>query len=115
MTQTPPCPQCKSDYPYQDGAMMVCPECGHEWSPESDDGANETTLVRDSNGAILQDGDSVTVIKDLKYRGGVIKVGTKVKSIRLIPDAADGHDIDCRISGLGQMGIRSKFVKKVSE
>ena len=110
----PPCPQCNSPYAYEDGAMLVCPECGHEWARDA--GAAEAHVFRDCNGAELQDGDSVTVIKDLKFRGGVVKVGTKVKSIRLIQPEhqVGGHDIDCKIPGIGQIGLKTEFVKKIS-
>ena len=108
----PPCPECSSAYTYQVDALLTCPECGHEWRPASaDEGATE---VRDSVGNVLHDGDTVTVIKDLKVKGSsiVVKVGTKVRSIRLV----DGdHDIDCKIPGIGQMGLKSQFVKKVVE
>ena len=113
MTDTlPPCPECRSAYTYQADALLTCPECGHEWQPGAGgDGAAE---VRDSVGNVLRDGDTVTVIKDLKVKGSslVVKVGTKVRGIRLV----DGdHDIDCKIPGIGQMGLKSQFVKKVSE
>ena len=112
MTALPPCPQCQSTYTYEDGANYVCPECGHEWSAgASTETAEQQPVVRDSVGNILQDGDTVTVIKDLKVKGSslVVKVGTKVKNIRL----ADGdHDIDCKIDGIGAMGLKSEFVKK---
>ncbi|MCC6598085.1 MAG: alkylphosphonate utilization protein [Alphaproteobacteria bacterium] len=114
MTQLPPCPKCASIYTYEDGALLICPECAHEWSESAATG-EATTLIRDANGTALKDGDSVTVIKDLKYRGGVVKVGTKVKSIRLIHGASDGHDIDCKIPGIGQMGLKSEFIKKIIE
>ena len=108
MTDTlPPCPDCASTLTYEMDALYVCPECGHEWSPAAEASAG----VRDSVGNLLADGDTVTVIKDLKLKGSsaVIKVGTKVKNIRLV----DGdHDIDCRIDGIGQMGLKSEFVKK---
>ena len=112
MTDTlPPCPECSSTYVYQVDALLNCPECGHEWVPEEPGkGAPE---VRDSVGNVLADGDTVTVIKDLKVQGSssVVKVGTKVRNIRLV----DGdHDIDCKIPGIGQMGLKSQFVKKVS-
>ena len=100
MSQLPPCPQCKSEFTYEDGAMLVCPECGHEWSPSQADAAEETRVVKDSVGNVLQDGDTVTVIKDLKLKGSslVVKVGTKVRNIRLV----DGdHDIDCKVDGFG--------------
>ena len=113
-TELPPCPQCGSPYVYEDGPLYICPECAHEWAKAGESGSagGDEAAIRDAVGNILQDGDSVTVIKDLKYRGGVVKVGTKVKSIRLIPGASDGHDIDCKISGIGQMGLKSQFVKK---
>lgn len=113
MSTLPPCPQCSSEYAYEDGAQLVCPECGHEWSAESAADADEGERVfKDANGNLLQDGDSVTVIKDLKVKGSslVVKVGTKVRNIRLV----DGdHDIDCRIDGIGAMKLKSEFVRKV--
>ncbi|MGD9917411.1 MAG: zinc ribbon domain-containing protein YjdM [Paenirhodobacter sp.] len=113
MTQTlPPCPECRSAYTYEADSLLVCPECGHEWSPGAT--AEAGTEVRDSVGNLLADGDSVTVIKDLKLKGSssVIKVGTKVRGIRLV----DGdHDIDCKIPGIGQIGLKSQFVKKVTD
>ena len=112
MTNLPQCPQCGSEFTYQDGAMFVCPECAHEWSAEAvTEEAEPQRVVRDANGNVLQDGDSVTVIKDLKVKGSslVVKVGTKVKAIRLV----DGdHDIDCKIDGIGAMQLKSEFVKK---
>lgn len=112
MTTLPPCPQCSSEYAYEDGAQWVCPECGHEWSADATAEADEGERVfKDANGNVLQDGDSVTVIKDLKVKGSslVVKVGTKVRNIRLV----DGdHDIDCRIDGIGAMKLKSKFVRK---
>lgn len=110
----PPCPKCSSPYTYEDGALLVCPECAHEWPLAADDSDEETgeKIWRDANGTELKDGDSVTVIKDLKFRGGVVKVGTKVKNIRL----TDGdHDIDCKIPGIGAMGLKTEFVKKISD
>lgn len=108
----PPCPACSSTFTYQLDALLVCPECAHEWSPDAPSG--EADAVRDSVGNILQDGDAVTVIKDLKVKGSssVVKVGTKVRGIRLVEG---DHDIDCKIPGFGQIGLKSKFVKKVSE
>lgn len=115
MSALPACPKCNGEYTYEDGSgLLICPECAHEWSTAaaaeaSDDSAR---VVKDSVGNVLQDGDSVTVIKDLKVKGSslVVKVGTKVKNIRLV----DGdHDIDCRIDGVGQMGLKSEFVKKL--
>ena len=112
MSSLPPCPQCSSAYTYEDGVMLVCPECAHEWSKDAVvAGGEQKREVRDAFGNLLQDGDSVTVIKDLKIKGSssVVKVGTKVKSIRLV----DGdHDIDCKIDGIGAMGLKSEFVKK---
>lgn len=112
MTDTlPPCPECSSSYVYQVDALLNCPECGHEWVP--DNLADTASDVRDSVGNVLADGDTVTVIKDLKVKGSslVVKVGTKVRGIRLV----DGdHDIDCKIPGMGQMSLKSQFVKKVS-
>ncbi|MBW7472685.1 zinc ribbon domain-containing protein YjdM [Marinobacter sp. M216] len=111
MAQLPPCPQCSSEYTYEDGVQLVCPECGHEWSEAEAAAAEAGAVVRDSNGNELQDGDTVTVIKDLKVKGSssVVKVGTKVKNIRLV----DGdHDIDCKIEGIGAMKLKSEFVKK---
>lgn len=114
MTTLPPCPQCHSAYTYEDGAMYICPECAHEWPRDSarPDTPEQTNEIRDAVGNVLTDGDSVTVIKDLKVKGSslVIKVGTKVKNIRLIEG---DHDIDCRIDGIGSMQLKSAFVKKV--
>ncbi len=96
---------------YEDGIQFVCPECGHEWSKEAEAEAEDTRVVRDAHGTELKDGDTVTVIKDLKVKGSslVVKVGTKVRNIRL----ADGdHDIDCKIDGIGAMGLKSEFVRK---
>lgn len=114
MTETlPPCPKCSSVYTYKMDALLICPECAYEWQPG---GGEETDApaVRDSVGNVLQDGDTVTVIKDLKIKGSssVVKVGTKVRGIRLVEG---DHDIDCKIPGIGQMGLKSQFVKKVSE
>ena len=112
----PPCPKCSSPYTYEDGPLLICPECAHEWSAAGDgESGGDEAVIKDSVGNILQDGDSVTVIKDLKYRGGVVKVGTKLKGIRLVPGASDGHDIDCKIPGVGQMGLKSQFVKKMTD
>ncbi len=112
MSSLPKCPQCSSEYTYEDASLYVCPECAHEWPiAPAEESAEEGRVVRDAFGNLLQDGDSVTVIKDLKIKGSsaVVKVGTKVRSIRLI----DGdHDIDCRIDGIGAMQLKSEFVKK---
>jgi len=107
------CPKCGSDLAYFDGSLWNCPDCSHEWNPDAagDEAAADDGVIRDSNGNVLVDGDSVTVIKDLKVKGSslVVKVGTKVKNIRLV----DGdHDIDCKIDGVGAMGLKSEFVKK---
>jgi protein PhnA len=114
MSDLPNCPECNSQYTYEDREMFVCPECGHEWSQIAAEGTDEKEKqVRDANGNLLQDGDSITVIKDLKVKGSslVVKVGTKVKNIRLV----DGdHDIDCKIGGIGAMKLKSEFVKKLS-
>lgn len=111
----PACPKCQSSYTYEDGSLLVCPECAHEWAADATlTPTDETVTIKDANGNLLADGDSVTVIKDLKVKGSslVVKVGTKVKSIRLLPDASDGHDIDCKIDGIGAMKLKSEFVKK---
>ncbi len=111
MSSLPKCPKCNSEYTYEDGEMFVCPECAHEWPKVAVEAAEEARVVRDAVGNVLQDGDSVTVIKDLKVKGSsaVVKVGTKVKNIRLV----DGdHNLDCRIDGFGAMGLKSEFVKK---
>ncbi len=110
MSDLPNCPKCSSEYTYEDINVYICPECGHEWTA-ADTEASDEPVVKDSNGNILQDGDTVTVIKDLKVKGSssVVKVGTKVKNIRLV----DGdHDIDCKVDGIGAMKLKSEFVKK---
>lgn len=110
MSELPKCPECGSEYTYQDRDMYVCPECAYEWS--MNDSAVDEKIIRDANGSVLVDGDSVTVIKDLKVKGSslVVKVGTKVRNIRLV----DGdHDIDCKLDGIGAMKLKSEFVKKV--
>jgi protein PhnA len=118
MAEPTKCPQCESENIYQDGNLWVCPECANEWSPQEAAAAAaaavEAGIVRDANGNVLQDGDTVTVIKDLKIKGSssVVKVGTKVKNIRLA-DAGDGHDISCKIDGFGAMNLKSEYVKKV--
>ena len=111
MSSLPPCPQCGSEYAYADGALYICPECAHEWNPQAAGSEEATRVWKDANGNVLQDGDSVTVIKDLKIKGSsaVVKVGTKVKNIRLIEG---DHDIDCKIDGIGAMQLKSEFVKK---
>ena len=112
MSDMPKCPECGSSFTYHDGTLYVCPECGHEWSGEAaTEGAESEPAVRDAHGNPLADGDTVTVIKDLRLKGGsgVVKVGTKVKNIRLVEG---DHDIDCKIDGFGPMKLKSEFVKK---
>lgn len=113
LSTLPNCPNCNSEYTYEDGNLLVCPECAHEWSPQDENEAlEEAKVIRDSNGNTLKDGDTVSVIKDLKVKGtsSVVKIGTKVKNIRLV----DGdHDIDCKIDGFGAMKLKSEFVKKI--
>lgn len=113
MTALPNCPACKSQYTYTDRELFICPECAHEWGEQAvADAANEEPVIKDANGKVLSDGDTVTVIKDLKVKGSslVVKVGTKVKNIRLVDS---DHDIDCKIDGIGAMKLKSEFVKKV--
>ena len=112
METLPNCPKCNSEYTYEDGSLLVCQECAYEWSANSQD--EEVNVIKDANGNVLNDGDAVTVIKDLKVKGSSssIKIGTKVKSIRLVHDAADGHDIECKIDGFGAMKLKSSVVKK---
>jgi protein PhnA len=112
MSNLPKCPKCSSEYTYEDGELLICPECGHEWSlgTENKNGEDEMT-VKDANGNVLKDGDTVTIIKDLKVKGSSapLKQGTKVKNIRIV----DGdHNIDCKIDGFGAMSLKSEFVKK---
>lgn len=113
MSKLPNCPACQSEYTYEQESMLVCPECGHEWSLQADtEASSDQKIVKDANGNILNDGDTVSVIKDLKVKGtsSVVKIGTKVKNIRLV----DGdHDIDCKIDGFGAMKLKSEFVKKI--
>ena len=112
MSKLPHCPQCNSTLTYEDGSMYVCRECAHEWAPgAAAESADDQRVVHDANGNVLQDGDTVTVIKDLKVKGSssVVKVGTRVKGIRLVEG---DHDIDCKIEGIGAMKLKSEFVKK---
>jgi protein PhnA len=113
VSDLPNCPKCSSEFSYQDGAMLICPECAHEWNQNEETSVDDDDkLIVDANGKPLADGDTVSVIKDLKVKGSslVVKVGTKVKNIRLV----DGdHDIDCKIDGIGAMKLKSEFVKKV--
>ena len=116
MSKLPNCLKCQSSYVYEDSGLFICPECAYEWSAtqEADLNLLNTKIVRDSNGTELKDGDTVTVIKDLKVKGSssVVKVGTKVKNIRLVEG---DHDIDCKIPGIGSMGLKSEFVKKTTD
>jgi protein PhnA len=113
MSNLPNCPECSSAYTYEDGNLLICPECAHEWNPSAvSDSQEEQKVFKDANGNILNDGDTVSVIKDLKVKGSssVVKIGTRVKNIRLV----DGdHDIDCKIDGFGAMKLKSEFVKKI--
>jgi len=112
MSNLPNCPKCGSEYTYDDGSIYVCPECAHEWSPEyAGNNSDDARVVQDAHGNVLQDGDTVTVIKDLKVKGSslVVKVGTRVKNICLVEG---DHDIDCKIDKVGAMKLKSEFVKK---
>jgi len=111
MNILPKCPTCSSEYTYEDGEMYVCPECAHEWPISAAENIDAGSVVRDAFGNVLNNGDSVTVIKDLKIKGSStsVKVGTKVKNIRII---SGDHDIDCKIDGIGAMQLKSEFVKK---
>lgn len=111
MNTLPHCPKCNSEYTYEDGLLFICPECTHEWTKVAETVAENESVIKDANGNVLQDGDTVTVIKDLKVKGTslVVKVGTKVKNIRLV---SGDHDIDCKIEGIGPMKLKSQFVKK---
>lgn len=112
MSDYPNCPKCNSEYTYEDRSLFVCPECAHEWTVDAGDNSEVGDLIRDANGNVLTDGDTITVIKDLKVKGSslVVKVGTKVKNIRLV---GGDHDIDCKIVGIGAMKLKSEFVRKV--
>ena len=112
MTDLPKCPECGSEYTYEDGSLYICPECAHEWAIDAAAAsADDQPVFRDAHGTILEDGDTVTVIKDLKIKGSssVVKVGTKVRNIRLVEG---DHNIDCKIDGIGAMQLKSEFVKK---
>lgn len=111
MTTLPHCPQCKSEYTYQDAHLLICPECSYEWDAQGEQTMEQQKIIKDTHGTVLNNGDSVTVIKDLKVKGSslVVKVGTKVKNIRLVEG---DHDIDCKIEGIGAMKLKSEFVKK---
>lgn len=109
--QLPRCPKCNSEYTYQDNIMLICPECAFEWNDSASTEEAEALIVKDSNGNLLADGDAVTVVKDLKVKGSssMLKIGTKVKNIRLVEG---DHNIDCKIDGFGPMKLKSEFVKK---
>jgi protein PhnA len=111
MSDLPNCPECNSSYTYEDSSMYICPECSHEWTDAVSDAVSDDPVFKDANGNVLTDGDTVTVIKDLKVKGSslVVKVGTKVKNIRLVEG---DHNIDCKIDGIGAMKLKSEFVKK---
>ena len=111
MSDLPNCPACDSSYTYEDGGNLVCPECGHEWSPHAGGADDDERVIRDAVGNVLADGDTVTVVKDLKVKGSssVVKVGTKVRNIRLVEG---DHDIDCKVDGIGPMKLKSQFVRK---
>lgn len=112
MSTLPQCPQCDSKYTYEDRGLFVCSACAYEWDKNSPVTNSNDRIIKDAHGNTLQDGDTVTVIKDLKVKGSslVVKVGTKVKNIRLVEG---DHDIDCKIDGIGAMQLKSEFVKKV--
>lgn len=113
MSQLPNCPKCGCEYTYEDGSLLICPECAYEWSADAASTDEEGLVVKDANGTILNDGDDVTVIKDLKVKGSSsgIKVGTKIKGIRLV-EGNDGHNIDCKVPGVGAIKLKQEFVKK---
>ena len=112
MSNLPSCPKCNSEYTYEDGSLLICPECNHEWSFENASVSEDVYEVRDSNGNLLQDGDTVTIIKDLKVKGSssALKMGTRVKNIKLVEG---DHNIDCKIEGFGAMSLKSEYVKKI--
>lgn len=113
MINLPKCPKCSSEYTYENNGILICPECAHEWNEEVKNETEDKKIVKDANGNILNDGDSITIIKDLKLKGSssTIKAGTKVKNIRLVDE---DHNIDCKIDGFGKVGLKSEFVKKIS-
>lgn len=110
----PPCPKCNCEYTYEMGSLLVCPECANEWQPEVETAEPAEKVIKDAVGNVLADGDTVTIVKDLKVKGSstAIKVGTKVRNIRLV-NGADGHDIDAKVDGFGAMMLKSSVVKKV--
>jgi protein PhnA len=117
MTQLPPCPKCNSPYAYEDRGLFVCPECAHEWSQIAAAAEDAAPVTRDANGNALKSGDTVTIVKDLKVGNNAIKVGTKVKNIRVLPpeEWIGDHDIDAKVPGFGPMGLKSSVVKKIAE
>lgn len=110
--QLPPCPECKSEYSYEMGELLVCPECAHEWNP-NDVEVETIRVIKDASGNILADGDDVTIVKDMKVKGSsnTLKVGTKVRDIRLVDGPGD-HDIEAKVDGFGPMNLKSSIVKK---
>ncbi len=113
MTQFPPCPECNSEYSYANGTFFICSQCSYEWSQQAEEKQEEhAAIVKDAHGTVLNEGDTISVIKDLKIKGSsqVVKVGTKVRNIRLVPN--EDHNIDCKIEGIGPMKLKSEFVKK---
>lgn len=116
--QIPPCPECASEFTYESGDFVACPMCGHEWVPDGEaDVSAPEPVVRDAVGNVLRGGDDVSVVKTLKVKGsggGVVKIGTKVRGIQLIVDSGDGHDIDAKVPGMGQMKLKSSVVKKLA-
>ncbi|WP_249870061.1 zinc ribbon domain-containing protein YjdM [Oceanobacillus saliphilus] len=114
MHNLPNCPECNSEYTYEDGLLYICPECGNEWTAEPEEESKESKLTRDANGNVLTDGDTITIVKDLKVKGGSspLKMGTKVKNIRIVEEV-DGHDLEGKVDGVGVLYIKSKFVKKL--
>jgi protein PhnA len=113
MENIPNCPKCESEFTYEEGSLFICPMCTHEWSKDTVEVEEAGLVVRDANGNILEEGDNVTVIKDLKVKGSSdgIKVGTKIKNIHLV-EGSDGHNIDCRVPGVGAIKLKQEFVKK---
>ena len=112
MSESPACPECKSEYCYEMGELLVCPECAHEWNP-AEDIAETARIIKDSSGNVLTDGDDVTIVKDMKVKGSsnTLKVGTKVRNIRLVDGPGD-HDIEAKVDGFGPMNLKSSIVRK---
>ncbi|NKZ28045.1 zinc ribbon domain-containing protein YjdM [Vagococcus lutrae] len=111
----PNCPQCQSTYVYEDRDLYICPECAHEWSEGEEETLESTVIIKDANGNPLADGDSVTIVKDLKVKGSsqALKKGTTIKNIRLLEEAVNGHNVDCKVPGFGAMQLKSEFLKKI--